>query len=88
MFSISTHLGVDLRAGVVFKIDKNKEVPLRYLQCTMDGCIASLFADSALLSILKAGRRITVAFLPWGVSALTVVPAPLVGFTEIFKGIK
>jgi invasion protein IalB len=86
--NIKTPLGVNLRAGVVFKVDEYKEVPLTYHTCSLSACDAGIFVDSALLNILKAGRRITVGFVPWGTSEVTVLPVSLSGFTEIFKGVK
>ena len=81
-------LGVNLQSGMVFKIDDRKEVQLGYLTCTNEGCGTSLPIDSALLRTLKAGSKLTVGWIPWGESKISVVPSTLVGFSNLFKGIK
>jgi invasion protein IalB len=54
----------------------------------LDAYDASILVDSALLNILKAGRRIMVGFILCGTSDARALPVSLAGFTEIFKGVK
>jgi invasion protein IalB len=86
--SIQMPLGVDLRRGAALRVDKGKEIPVRYLRCTNSGCDASLKLDSGILKALKAGNGLLVGFLPWGTNKTTVVGATLKGFTKAFKAIK
>ena len=86
--SIQMPLGVDLRRGAVLKVDKGKEIPVRYLRCTNNGCDASLKLDSKFLKALKAGNNLFVGFLPWGGNKNTAVNASLKGFNKAFNTLK
>jgi len=86
--SIQMPLGLDLRPGAVLKIDKSKEYNLKFLQCTKDGCDASIRLEPALLGDMKKGKKLQVGFRPWGTREITVVPASLSGFTKAFGKIK
>ena len=86
--SIQMPLGVDLRRGAVLRVDKGKEIPVRYLRCTKSGCDASLKLDSRFIKALKAGNGLLVGFLPWGGNKTTAVKASLKGFSKAFNVLK
>ncbi len=86
--SIQMPLGVDLRAGAVFRVDKGKEIHVPYLRCTNDGCDASYRLDSGFIKLLKAGKIFYVGVRPWGDSKSSVFEASLKGFTKAFKALK
>jgi invasion protein IalB len=86
--SIQMPLGVDLRPGVVLKVDEGKELPLRYLQCTNSGCDTGVEIDSNFLISLKVGQNIIVGFRPWGSDQTVVLKASLSGFAKAFNALK
>ncbi len=81
-------LGIDLRVGAALKIDKGKEIPLQFLQCTKAGCDTSLKLDNQLLQSLKAGIDLNVGFKAWGSNQTTVIKASLKGFTRSFSALR
>ena len=83
-FSIQLPLGVDLRPGVVIKVDAGLEIPLRYLRCTANGCRVGRVLDDELLLALHQGTKLFVGFRPWGGSLTNVIPASLEGFDQSF----
>ena len=81
-------LGVDLRSGVAFSIDGGKDVILRYLQCTGNGCDVSQRIDSKLLSSLKKGKQMRVAFKAYNDPKTRLINVSLVGLTKLYKQLK
>tara|TARA_B100000676_G_C17730123_1_gene655920 strand:+ start:97 stop:618 length:522 start_codon:yes stop_codon:yes gene_type:complete len=86
--SVQMPLGLDLRPGAVMRIDSGKEYRLEFLQCTTNGCDASIILDQNLIRALKMGNQLQVGFRPWGTDKTNVVPASLSGFTKAFGRIK
>jgi len=78
-------LGVDLRGGVVFKVDEGEEINLRFLQCTKRGCDVSVVMDDELVQSLRLGTELFVGFRGWGREDVTVVSASLMGFTSALR---
>jgi len=78
-------LGVDLRAGVVFRVDQKKETQLRYLTCTQRGCETALPVGDKLLESMLDGREMQVGFRGWGSQQTSVVKVSLIGFTRAFS---
>ena len=78
-------LGVDLRGGVVFKVDEGEETNLRFLQCTKRGCDVSLVMGDELVQSLRLGSQLFVGFRGWGREDVNVVAASLVGFTSALQ---
>jgi len=81
-------LGVDLRAGVAFSLDASKDAKLRFLQCTANGCDVSQRIDSKLLSLLKKGNQMKVAFKAYNDPKTRLIKISLVGLTKIYKQLK
>jgi len=78
-------LGVDLRAGMVLKVDDAKEMKAPFLKCTKAGCeIQSVLTDD-LLAQLKRGNFMKVGFRAFGAKKTMVVNADLSGFTKAFS---
>lgn len=86
--SVQMPLGLDLRPGAVLRIDKGKEYRLEFLQCTTNGCDASIMLDNALIVAMKKGIQLQVGFRPWGTNKVNVIAASLSGFTKAFHQIK
>lgn len=83
--SVSMPLGVDLRSGMVFKVDENDEINLPFTMCVQSGCQAGSLVDSDIVSQMKSGKEITVGFRPFGSDKTVAIPASLIGFTKSFR---
>lgn len=80
-------LGVDLRAGIVFRVDEKEEISLRYLTCTQRGCETALPVSDALLEGMLDGGELQVGFRGWGAKQTNVVKVTLIGFTRAFSSL-
>jgi invasion protein IalB len=81
-------LGVDLRRGMVLRVDKGKEMTAPYLRCTGNGCTSRKLLTPKLLATLRRGNKLEVGFLPFASQETLVVPASLTGFTKAFARIR
>ena len=81
---IQLPLGVDLRPGLVMRVDEGEELPLAYLRCSEDGCDTSLPLEPDLLWKMKKGITLFIGFRPWGDEQTAVLEASLSGFTKKF----
>ena len=81
-------LGVDLRCGMVMRIDKGKETTGTYLRCLNTGCEVNFLMKDNMVVGLKAGRVFRVGFVPLGSEKVLVVEASLKGFTKAFNMLK
>jgi invasion protein IalB len=86
--SLQLPMGIDLRPGMVLKIDAGNEIQLPFLRCTAAGCDASILLKSKILKNMKGGKEIKVGFRPWGANKVSVVSASLKGFTAAFSAIR
>ncbi len=80
-------LGVDLRPGIVIKVDDGKEMKVIYSKCTNAGCDAALVMDDNLVSAMKAGAILFVGFRAWGNEQTQVIKASLSGFTAALNSL-
>ena len=55
-------LGLSMRAGLALQIDKSKPLKLDIQTCEASGCNAASPVSSALLSALKEGKEMQIAF--------------------------
>lgn len=78
-------LGVDLRPGMVLKIDGHEEIKAPYLRCTNAGCDVQVELTAELIAQLKGGLKLRVGFRPFGSSKTVAVDASLKGFTKAFN---
>ncbi len=78
-------LGVDLRPGMVLRVDKNEEIKAPYLRCTNAGCDVQVELTVELVTQLKKGLKLQVGFRPFGSSKTVVIDASLKGLTRAFK---
>ncbi len=78
-------LGVDLRAGMVLKVDDAKEMKAPYLKCTNSGCEVRSVLTEELLGQLKRGHTMKVGFRAFGAKKTMVVNADLSGFTKAYS---
>ncbi|MCG5238629.1 invasion associated locus B family protein [Azospirillum doebereinerae] len=58
-------LGIDLRAGVVMKLDEGGEAPLVLQQCVQDGCVASKALDAKGLAAFVKAQTLRLGVLPY-----------------------
>ena len=80
-------LGLDLRPGMVLRVDNHAEVKAPYLRCTNAGCEVQVELTAELLAQLKNGLKLQVGARPFGSSKLMVVQASLNGFTRAFNSL-
>ncbi len=78
-------LGVDLRPGMVLRVDKNEEIKAPYLRCTNAGCEVQVALTAALVAQLKWGLKLRVGIRPFGSSKTVVIDASLKGFGRAYK---
>ena len=73
-------LGVALKYGVEFRVDREPTSLLPFAYCKRDGCRAELALSAAMLKSLKRGRQALVRFVPLGAQAVEL-KVSLIGFT-------
>ena len=81
-------LGVDLRPGMVLRVDNHEEIKAPYLRCTNAGCEVQVELTAALVAQLKGGLKLQVGIRPFGSSQTVVIDASLEGFTRAFTGVQ
>ena len=81
-------LGVDLRAGMVLRIDNGKETTARYLRCTKNGCSSRLRLTPQMVAMMRKGSKLQIGFRPFGSAKTMVVDASLKGFTKAFARLR
>lgn len=82
MMELALPLAMDLRAGVVLKIDDGPEIPHRYATCIAQSCVVLLAVDDQMMAALRAGELMRVGFRPFGVDRTLVLDVSLLGFTR------
>ncbi len=78
-------LGVDLRPGMVLRVDNYEEIKAPYLRCTNAGREVQVELTAELVAQLKNGLNLRVGFRPFGSSKTVVIDASLKGFTRAFN---
>ena len=78
-------LGVDLRPGMVLRVDNHEEIKAPYLRCTNAGCEVQVELTAELVAQLKGGLKLQVGIRPFGSSQTVVIDASLEGFTRAFN---
>ncbi|GAA0692601.1 hypothetical protein GCM10009104_19700 [Marinobacterium maritimum] len=75
-------LGVDLRPGVVIRIDESEEQHFAYTTCVKDGCVVLISLNDRLYAGMKAGKTMKAGFRPFNSEQTLVVELSLSGFTK------
>ena len=75
--------GIDLRPGIVTRVDEADEEKFPFVTCMPDGCIAVMPMTKDRLAMFKKGSKLTVGFRPLGNEKTVAVEASLSGFTAI-----
>lgn len=81
-------LGVDLRPGIVMRIDEGKEFTAPYLMCMQGGCTVAIQLDDSLLQAMRAGLKGYVGFRPFNSEQTLVLEMSLRGFTRASNAIR
>lgn len=81
-------LGVDLRPGMVLRVDNRKEMTAPYLRCTGEGCTSRIALTPPVLAMLRRGSKLHVGFRPFSSNQTLVVDASLIGFSKAFARIR
>jgi invasion protein IalB len=85
---ITLPLGVFLPAGIQLKIDEGDEAARApFIQCIQDGCQTRVQLDDKLITKMKGGKRLIVAFLTPQQKQLAF-PISLSGFTAAIGSLK
>ncbi len=85
---VTLPLGVFLPAGIQLRVDQEKETArAQFVQCIQDGCQARVVMDDKMMSKLKGGNRLGVAFLTPQQKQLGF-PVSLSGFTAAIDSLK
>ncbi|MBE7637863.1 hypothetical protein GUA87_13485 [Sneathiella sp. P13V-1] len=85
--SLQLPLGVDLRPGLIYRIDDGEQQKRSFLRCTKSGCDAAFQVDDQLLEAMLGGNEMLVGFRGWGAQQVTVVKLTLIGFTKAFSAL-
>lgn len=75
-------LGVDLRPGIVTRIDESEERRFPFTTCVNDGCVVLVPLEDSLLAGMKAGKTMKAGFRPFSSEQTLVVELSLSGFTK------
>lgn len=81
---IKLPFGLDLRPGVVMRVDERTEENLPFLTCMADGCVAVAEATDERIAALQAGANLTVGFRQLGQQQTLAIQASLVGFSAAY----
>lgn len=85
---ITLPLGVFLPAGIQLKIDDSEEAARApYVQCIEDGCQARIALDTKMITKMKSGKMLKIAFLTPQQKQLAF-PISLNGFTAAIDSLK
>ena len=85
--SLQLPLGVDLRPGLIYRIDAGEQKNKPFLRCTKSGCDAAFQLDDELLEAMLGGSEMLIGFRGWGAQRVTVVKLTLIGFTKAFSAL-
>jgi invasion protein IalB len=80
-------LGINLPAGAKLQVDDGKVVDLQVQTCENRGCYANTPVSPELLTALKSGKQLKVAFQNLGKEIITI-PMPLTDFAAAYDKIK
>jgi invasion protein IalB len=81
---ISMPLGVNIKDGLVARIDDQKPIPLDYTTCTADACYVQVVSNETLVNAMKAGGTLRLTAETAGRSV--TLPVTLMGFTKAHDG--
>ncbi|MCP3669959.1 MAG: invasion associated locus B family protein [Gammaproteobacteria bacterium] len=85
---ITMPLGVFLPPGIQLRVDKGKEAARApFIQCIQDGCQARAVLDDKMMSKLKSGNKLGIAFFTPQQKQLGF-PVSLDGFTDAIDSLK
>ena len=85
---ITLPLGVFLPAGIQLKIDDSEDAAnAPYVQCIQDGCQARIAMDDKMITKMKGGKMLNIAFLTPQQKQLGF-PISLNGFTAAIDSLK
>ena len=83
---VTVPLNMVIPAGTQLKIDDAKKgIPLRYMFCGVQGCVAEQAADAKFIDKLKKGKTVTVASVTVS-GKIYELKMPLGGFAKTFNG--
>jgi invasion protein IalB len=80
-------LGLNLPAGAKLQVDDGKVTDLQIQTCENRGCYANTPVSPELLTALKSGKQLKVAFQNLNKEIITI-PMPLADFPEAYEKIK
>lgn len=86
--TLTLPFGVDLRGGLVARVDENEEVKGVFMTCLPDGCQSIMELDAKLLAQFAGGKMMKVGFRPWGGENTLVVDVPLDGAKAAVAALK
>ncbi len=81
-------LGIDLRAGVMMKLDEGGDVPLILQQCVQDGCVASKVLDAKGLAAFAKARTLRLGVLPYAGTQSVAMTVSLKGISAGLDALK
>jgi len=72
--------GLDLRPGIVTRVDAAAEEKFQFVTCMPDGCIAVMPMTEQRAAAFFKGAKLTVGFRPLGDTKTVALEASLLGF--------
>ncbi len=83
---VTVPLNMVIPAGTQIKIDDAKKgIPLKYMFCGVQGCVAEQAANEKLIADLAKGKEVTVASVTVS-GKIYELKMPLTGFSATYKG--
>lgn len=79
--------GLDLRSGIVTRVDTTEEEKFSFVTCMPDGCIAVMPMTKERQVSFEKGAKLTVGFRPLGNDNTVAIEASLNGFTDVSKSL-
>jgi invasion protein IalB len=73
--------GLDLRPGIVSRVDQGAEENFPFVTCMPDGCISVMQMTEERMNAFRKGAKLTVGFRPLGDEKTLAIEASLSGFT-------
>ena len=77
--------GLAIPPGAQLRIDKEKEIPLKFSYCHVGGCTAETVATKEIVDKMKKGKEVVVIFTN-SLNKRLGLPLPLNGFTKAYEG--
>lgn len=78
-------LGIDLRKGVAFRVDRKKRFPATLLTCKANGCFGFTIMNTVMLRALAEGGELDIVYTDSDSDRVRALTYSLVGFSLAYN---